>query len=230
MRCRWIWVATIVVSLLLLLACGGPETDATVVGSPSSSNGPTATTDGTATSDPAATDPPRAGSDPGRLTFRPVLVSAVPCEAPEGEPGATGTTAPAPTGRGEVLPLADPDLPGACVEVGPADLDGTAIATAEAAPSAAVDGGWEVVVTVAEEAQCRANAVFNACADAAPECPGVPGGRDQGQLAIVLDDEVVSAPAVNSRDLADDEFVISGGGASGFTQGEAEDLVATLGG
>ncbi|MGI8939651.1 MAG: SecDF P1 head subdomain-containing protein [Iamia sp.] len=89
---------------------------------------------------------------------------------------------------------------------------------------------WIWVATIVVEAQDRANAVFNACADAAPECPGVPGGRDQGQLAIVLDDEVVSAPAVNSRDLADDEFVISGGAASGFTQGEAEDLVATLGG
>ncbi len=109
-------------------------------------------------------------------------------------------------------------------------LDGTAVTTAEAAPSTVVDGGWEVVVMVAEDAQDRANALFNACADATPECPAARGGGDQGQLAIVLDDEVVSAPAVNSRDLADDEFVINGGGAAGFSQGEAEDLVATLGG
>ena len=47
-------------------------------------------------------------------------------------------------------------------------------------------------------------------------------------MAIVLDEEVISAPQVRDPNLADDDFVISGGGEGGFAESEAKDLALKL--
>jgi hypothetical protein len=152
---------------------------------------------------PAGSDRPAGdATGPEGVTFHPVLTAVVPCD----DPAAT--------------PSRQPD---ACLELGPVGFDGTALARAEV-----VDGGSSglepvVEVEVAEDARAEANALFDACALVAVTCP-------TGQLAVAVGGEVVSAPTVNEPDLADQPFVIAGGGIGGFTDAEADALAEQLGG
>ena len=191
----------VVLAVVLLAGCGGGDDEAEVVGSTTASSAPSTAS---------------APADPARLTFRPVLVPMVPCES-----GAASTI---PVTGSDLLPVDDPAIPGSCDQVGPVGFDGTAIATATATAAADAGGadGWQVVVEVAEASRDQAAALFDGCFAADPTCPDT--GPGHGQVAVVLDDRVVSAPSVAAAGLADGELVISGT----FTRAEAEDLAAIL--
>lgn len=148
--------------------------------------------------------------------------------------GATTTTtapvadgaadAPAAAGDTVVLPTREAEgQPRSCVQLGPVGFEGDALSSAQAQLGGTSGSDWVVGVNVKGGDRDDANALFNACSAGGPTCPGQPG-----QAAIVLDDEVVSAPAVQDQNLADEEFVISGGGEGGFSEGEAKDLGLVL--
>ncbi|MGI8937189.1 MAG: protein translocase subunit SecD [Iamia sp.] len=122
------------------------------------------------------------------------------------------------------LPTQERDgVPRSCSQLGPIGFEGDALSSAQAELGGTTGSEWVVAVNIKGSDRDAANALFNACASGGPSCPGGPG-----QAAIVLDDEVVSAPAVNSQNLADEQFVISGGGQGGFEEGDAKDLALVL--
>ncbi|WCO68988.1 protein translocase subunit SecD [Iamia majanohamensis] len=148
--------------------------------------------------------------------------------------GATTTTAPVADGAADaaggpaedtvILPSREAEgQPRSCVQLGPVGFEGDALSSAQAQLGGTSGSDWVVGVNVKGGERDEANALFNACSTGGPTCPGQPG-----QAAIVLDDEVVSAPAVQDQNLADEEFVISGGGEGGFSEGEAKDLALVL--
>jgi preprotein translocase subunit SecD len=125
------------------------------------------------------------------------------------------TTAPLPEGA-EIIPSKDGSL---LYTLGPVGFTGDALSKAEAA----LQESWAVNVSVRGSKKTEANAAFNACYNGEPTCPAqTQDGR--GSIAIVLDGEVLSAPAVNGPDLASDNFTISGD----FDQSEAKELALVL--
>src|SRR5690606_34945748 len=67
------------------------------------------------------------------------------------------------------------------------------------------------------------NAIAAQCYEGTPQvCPATAAGP--GQLAIVLDGRVISAPTINTPSFAADQISISGT----FTEGEAKDLATSL--
>lgn len=129
----------------------------------------------------------------------------------------TGTTVPGVPG-GVVLPSDDGLV---LYTMGPVGMKGDALKSSQAS----LNGGqWEVLTSVKGSEQKAANTVFNACYGGLPTCPAA-SAEGRGLIAIVLDGQVLSAPAVNGPDLASSEnFSITGG----FTQGEAKDLALVL--
>ncbi|NQY58305.1 MAG: protein translocase subunit SecD [Ilumatobacteraceae bacterium] len=82
--------------------------------------------------------------------------------------------------------------------------------------------GWGVGVELRGDGQAVWNNLATQCYNTTPSCPStVPGLR--GQIAIVLDSVVVSAPQVNQPNFTD-VVAITGN----FSRGEAEDLVSVL--
>jgi hypothetical protein len=144
--------------------------------------------------------------EPATIELRPVLQTPVPCDT---EPDA-GTV---------VVPSEDPAVE--CSHLGPVGVDDSDLSRAEATPGGS--GDWVVEVEVTEASRARANELLNACAGVTPTCP-------TGQIAVVVDDVVISAPLVNSPNLADEPFVIAGGGPAGFSRSVAEELAARIGG
>lgn len=161
------------------------------------------------------------GAGSPALELRPVLAAvAGPYDASAASP-----CGPAPDAGATVLlpalsgPGAEPEY---CSAMGPVGFDGTGLESVEAGPGGATGDAWVVTVQVAPAERDLANTLFNACFRADPTCP-------TQQLAIVLDDVVISAPTVQGEDLADDEFVISSGtGSGGYTEDQARELVARI--
>lgn len=168
-----------------------------------SCSGPADTAD---TIGPAGSTGPADPAGSAVLAFRPVLQRGLPCDT-EADDGTA------------VLPMEDE--PAACSQLGPAGFDGTSLSRVEAAPSGVEGTQWIIEVEVAEDRQAQANELINTCASQGIDCP-------TGQMAIVVDDVIVSAPTVTSPNLADEEFVISGDGSDGFTRAEAEDLAERI--
>ncbi|MEO1055643.1 MAG: protein translocase subunit SecD [Actinomycetota bacterium] len=82
--------------------------------------------------------------------------------------------------------------------------------------------GWGVAVELRGDGQSVWNNLATQCFNTTPACPStVPGLR--GQIAIVLDSVVVSAPQVNQPNFTD-VVAITGN----FTRGEADDLASVL--
>lgn len=127
-----------------------------------------------------------------------------------------------------VLPTqADDDEPRSCVHMGPVGITGDALSKSQAQLGGTTGSEWVVAIRIEGGQQDAANALFNMCN------AGDPASCPTRQMAIVLDEEVVSAPTVNEPNLASDEFVISGGrdettGRGGFSEGEAKDLALVL--
>jgi preprotein translocase subunit SecD len=134
-----------------------------------------------------------------------------------GGPETTTTTAvPGAPAAGGQFPSEDGQLVYTLGEVG---FTGDALSRA----NAALQNEWTVNVAVKGSQKADANAAFNECYQGGPTCPAQ-NQEGRGAIAIVLDGEVLSAPAVNGPDLAADQFTISGG----FTEGEAKDLALVL--
>lgn len=136
--------------------------------------------------------------------------------APAGEPGQ-------PADDTVVFPTQpSDDGPQSCTALGPVGFEGDALSKSQAQLGGSTGSEWVVAVAVKGGKQDQANTLFNACQAMDPAvCPS-------GQMAIVLDDQVVSAPVVNEPNLASDEFVIQGGGDGGFAEGDAKDLALVL--
>ena len=154
------------------------------------------------TVDPASTT---TAAPQASIELRPVVAPGLPCDD---LPSGVDPTA--------VLPHEDPEM--ACAEVGPGE--GVDLARAEVAEGAVVGSGWVIEVEVTDADRGAANDLLNTCAVLDETCP-------TGQLAIVVDETIISAPQVNDRNIADETFVINGG-AEGFTRAEAEALVERI--
>ncbi len=111
---------------------------------------------------------------------------------------------------------------GVVYKLGPVAVDGRAVKTATAGLSQ--QGQWEVnpVFRKGKNNIDKFNAIAAKCFAGATECPDVGGGK--GQLGIVLDGVILSAPTINVASFAADQIQISGS----FKQDSAEQLAVAL--
>lgn len=111
---------------------------------------------------------------------------------------------------------------GVVYRLGPTKLTGRAIETAAA--GLGQNGLWTVnpVFRKGKNGIDKFNEVAALCFAGGPECPAQAGGK--GQLAIVLDSEVLSAPSINEAAFDRDKIQISGS----FTEDEAKNLAVAL--
>ena len=109
----------------------------------------------------------------------------------------------------ELLPNRD----GSVICVGPAQ--GTGEVFERGSAEATLDQGWGVAVNLRGDGQAAWNSLASQCYNAQPTCPSTQPGL-RGQIAIVLDSVVQSAPQVNQPSFSD-SVAITGD----FTKGEA---------
>ena len=116
-----------------------------------------------------------------------------------------------------VLPQCDDGLLVGSYAVGPVSLTGSALETARA--NLGETGQWVVAPTFKSGSDGIGgfNAVAGQCFSKGSTCP-------TGQLAIVLDGRVLSAPSINSQSFKADQIEISGS----FTERTAKDLATAL--
>ncbi|MEU3050232.1 protein translocase subunit SecD [Streptomyces sp. NPDC006984] len=159
---------------------------------------------------PGVQDPREAAEVIGRtaqLTFHPVISAA---EAAAG-PAEDGSRA-----------LADPDAPGAFLSLGPPALTGDGVKDAEAVLDTQTGRGWTVDLTFRDAA---GKSWAELTGEAACAAPGDPARR----VAIVLDEQIVSAPGMEAgvpcgAGIAGGATQITGG----FSAEEARDLAALV--
>jgi preprotein translocase subunit SecD len=115
----------------------------------------------------------------------------------------------------------DPDdEPEICYSLGPVPTDGVRSLTGAivSSPEAQINQGeWGVSLTIKGDDLALFNQVSSECFNRAATCP-------TGQLAIVLDGEVQSAPSINEPTFTGDGLQISGN----FSQQKARDLALIL--
>ncbi len=180
-------------------------------------------TSGPATSAPAGfrrPESPPADSIPtgttptGTLPTDTVPTDTVPTDSvvPINEPAPVAST----MAGAELLPNRD----GSILCVGPAQ--GTGEVFAKGSAQLTGQQGWGVAVDLRSDGQDTWNALANECYNSTPTCPSTQPGL-RGQIAIVLDDVVQSAPQVNQPNFAG-SVAITGS----FSKAEAEDLVNVL--
>ena len=80
-------------------------------------------------------------------------------------------------------------------------------------------GTWRVPFALTDAALQSFNGLAEACIQMASTCP-------TGQVAIVIDDEVVAAPIIQATEFERDAFEVSGG----FDRETAESVAARLAG
>lgn len=105
--------------------------------------------------------------------------------------------------------------------LGPVGFSGDALSKAQATISS---GSWLVDAAIKSSFKAQANRAFAACNAGGPDCPANPSTGEPGRIAIILDGQVLSDPAVQEPNLADKGFTISGN----FSEGEAKDLALVL--
>ncbi|QLE70751.1 protein translocase subunit SecD [Streptomyces rectiverticillatus] len=164
---------------------------------------------------PGVQDPRKAVDVIGRtaqLTFHPVLGTAPDGDRP---PAAADGAAGART-------LPDPDAPGHSLRLGPAALTGKDVKDARAVLDAQTGSGWTVALSFRGGGEKSWARVTGEAACAAP-------GETSRRVAIVLDDRVVSAPAMQRSVPC--RTGIQGGSAQitgGFDDAAARDLAALV--
>jgi preprotein translocase subunit SecD len=118
-----------------------------------------------------------------------------------------------------------PTLDGSAACVGPAAATGEVFQRDSA--STVLNTGWGVNVSLRSDGQAAWNALATECFNRLPGCPSTGldanGTQRPGQIAIVLDDVVQSAPVVN-QPVFDGEVSITGS----FTESEARQLTDVL--
>ncbi len=159
---------------------------------------PTATADAAAATDPLAVDPATGGLTNAACT---ATLSADQLN---------------PTGDA-LLPQCRNGVLVASYKVGPVGLTGSALDTARA--NLGQSGQWVVQPVFKDNAEGigKFNAAGAQCYSKAATCPS-------GQLAIILDGQVISAPSINAASFKADQIEISGS----FTERTAKDLATAL--
>ncbi len=153
----------------------------------------------------------------GLLSFRPVLDSFTPDQAPP-------LTDPDDISKEAYLLDSDPVSGDVVLHVGPAELEGSDVA--DAIPYFETNSGaWAVRLQLTSDGADKFAAMT-------AEAATYPLGDPRRQIAIVLDGDVVSAPAVNS-DVSPDTGITGGTaiitmGSTEDSQQEAQDLALTL--
>ncbi|MFE6854515.1 protein translocase subunit SecD, partial [Streptomyces sp. NPDC057674] len=194
---------------------------------------------------PGLRDPREAAEVIGRtaqLTFHAVKGEAQKPAGPEGSAGSAGSAAPEgsggsegsagpeasdgsdgpPASNGTARVLADPDAPGRFLDLAAPDLTGDGVKSAEAVLDTTSGRGWTVDLAFRDGAAATWARLTGAAACAAP---GDPARR----VAIVLDDRIVSAPAMQTGVPCG--AGIGGGSAQitgGFSAQDARDLAALV--
>ncbi|MDZ7733418.1 MAG: protein translocase subunit SecD [Acidimicrobiia bacterium] len=167
-------------------------------------SGPDSGGDTTGSTAPAGETPPATVPAPPQVPTDPSELEVTPPEEDEAE-------------EPVVLP-GETDGETFLYSLGPAALTGEALEGASAGLSPGT-GQWLVRPTfkAGEDGIDQFNAIAAQCVSRAPECP-------TGQLAITLDGEVISAPAIQQPNFQRDEIQITGD----FDEGEANDLALVL--
>ena len=136
------------------------------------------------------------------------------CEG-NGLPGTTTETTDATTTTTSTVPAVDGEL---CYALGPAAGDGTDVRDAEVYAD-----GVGIEVTVRADSVDALNELFDACYEATEACP--PASSDKrGYVAIVIDGQVISTPAIDDEGLASSPFVITGD----FDEAQATNIAAAI--
>ncbi|MCQ6553370.1 protein translocase subunit SecD [Streptomyces sp. C10-9-1] len=159
---------------------------------------------------PGVQDPREAAEVIGRtaqLTFHPVISAAEAAAGPAEDGSRT---------------LADPDAPGAFLRLGPPALTGDGVEDAEAVLDTQTGRGWTVDLAFRDAA---GKSWAELTGEAACAAPGDPARR----VAIVLDEQIVSAPGMEAgvpcgAGIAGGATQITGG----FSAEEARDLAALV--
>ena len=120
-----------------------------------------------------------------------------------------------------------PTLDGGVLCVGPAQASGEVFERDSASVALGQVGGFSVNVELRSDGQAAWNSIATQCFNQLPTCPSTGidanGSSRPGQIAIVLDSVIQSAPSVNVAVF--DEFVSITGS---FSQDEADQLVDVL--
>ncbi|WP_055601304.1 protein translocase subunit SecD [Streptomyces aureus] len=179
---------------------------------------------------PGLRDPRQAAEVIGRtaqLTFHAVTGEAQRPAGTAGSDGSSGSDNPAGTAEpaakhGAARVLADPDAPGRFLDLAAPVLTGDGVKSAEAVLDTTSGRGWTVDLSFRDRAADTWARLTGAAACAAP---GDPARR----VAIVLDDRIVSAPAMQAGVPCGSG--IGGGSAQitgGFSGQDARDLAALV--
>ncbi len=212
------------------------ECSAPVVDSAPTDDVPTtdvATTDDVPTTDVASTDVPTTDTEPSG--FRRTVPApddttpddttpddSVPADIPADDPVTPVVPSLSPTGA-DFLPTLD----GSAVCVGPAQASGEVFKRDSASVSLGQLGGFSVNVELRGDGQESWNSLATQCFNQLPTCPSTGidtnGSSRPGQIAIVLDGVVQSAPVVNTP-VFDGNVSITGS----FSQSEADQLTDVL--
>ncbi len=124
---------------------------------------------------------------------------------------------PAPTTPGaELLPTRD----GQALCVGPAQ--GTGEVFSRGSAEVVSQNGWAVSVGLRGDGQAVWNNLADQCFNRLPSCPSIQPGAN-GQIAIVLDSVIQSAPSVNTTGFTDGVSI-----TGSFSRSEASDLARVL--
>jgi preprotein translocase subunit SecD len=123
-------------------------------------------------------------------------------------------------------PEDEDDQPEFCFQLGPVPIDGdrSLVGSIVSGPEAQINQGeWGVSLNIRSADLDLFNRVAAECFSGAPTCPAVQAGSN-GQLAIVLDGDVQSAPSINEPSFGGEGLTISGN----FTERQARDLALVL--
>jgi preprotein translocase subunit SecD len=198
--------------------CPAPEGSTTPTSAPNGVDAPATTVPA-----PSGTTATPSGLRRPAVPGQTVPTSTVPTSTVPTDTAPTGTTPtpdpviaqPTVTGA-ELLPNRD----GSVICVGPAQGTGEVFERGSAEVTA--DQGWGVAVNLRGDGQAAWNSLASQCYNAQPSCPSTQPGL-RGQIAIVLDSVVQSAPQVNQPSFSD-SVAITGD----FSRSEAGDLAAVL--
>ena len=191
-------------------------TPTTAPGAPTTSEGAAGLAEGESAAGPVQDPPPTtAPADPNATTTT-TPTTTPPAPPPEGEPTITLTPRQQDV---EDQPVVLAGIDDRAYDLGPSLADGTIVKTAQADIQ---NGQWLVRLEMrgGENGIDKFNEIAGKCYQQAPDpqvCPS-------GQLAIVLDSVVQSAPAIQQPSYEADGIQISGS----FTEREAKDLALVL--
>ncbi len=157
-------------------------------------------------------------------TAKPTSVSAESVLTPQSELDKPGSRT-----QDVVLPERDPKTQQIVnvYELGPTVLTGSGLSSASSDLNS--QGAWEVrpVFKSGKNGIDLFNQIAAVCytGSASSACPAQPGSQSgHGQIAVVLDNNVLTAPSIDAASFARDQITISGS----FTQSEASDVATAL--